>query len=992
VNKAGKHSIFKASLLASLLAAGLHAHAAGLGKLMVYSAIGQPLSAEVAITATPEELGSLTAKLASHDAFRDAGVELMPALTGLRFNVVKQTGGQSVLKLSTDRPLNEPFLHFLVELSWTSGRMVREYTFLLDPPEMLQVAKPASVVTPAVPVAQPPVKVRPLPGRVSVTDPSPAPMSPATNAAGEYRVKAGDTLGRIARETRLDSVSLDQMLLALFNSNRDAFDGNNMNRLRAGKILRIPDAAAVTSVEQKEARKLVIGQAAEFNAYKRRLAEAAGAAPAAPTTPPQQASGKIAPKVEDKAPPLPASDKLEVSRTEAGKSSVSDGARKALEEDLIARDKALHEANSRIADLEKNLENLKKLIELKSQAGTQVQQQAQAVVVAPKPEEKKPDISPVTADKPGTTSAEPLSLKPVADAAAPVNAVPAPPTTVEEKPVSVSPPPPAVKKSASPPPPPPPPPDFVEDNPELVFGGAGLLALLLGYLGFSAWRRKKQASQNFEDQPSVSESEIASKSGAVFGAASESVDNGEVSIQGDFSETGVLTTEESVDPVAEADVLMAYGRDGQAEEILLEGLKSDPVREAIHVKLLELYANRGSTTQFEAIANQLHQINGGLGGEWDKATALARHLGVTGGVFAENVAADDIVAVDIPHQMASSPASSDDHLATVIMAAVPQAVEPEPNVPTEASDSLEFDLDLGTTSGPAMQAAAEKAAVPPPPAADEAVSLDFDFDLGAPEPAEQPVEAVLPAVSDVSNEIDFSIEDMGTSPAAGEPEPLDVKDANDIDFDLDLGTPAAPDLETAVPEAPDNVSASVESAREVEFDLDLGGESVGAAEPDVELPPVVETDAPIAEASPAGLDLSAISLDLDEPAPVVSDSEALLELPAIDVPAVEFAEDIGEGLDLSLDIGDALPEDSKPDVAAPGLVVDIPDLAAGESDVGGAPVDVDNPEVATKLELAQAYEEMGDIEGAKELLTEVLGEGSPAQKAAAQARFDQMKV
>lgn len=1041
MNKTEKRSLFKASLLAGLLAAGLNVQAAGLGKLMVYSAIGQPLSAEVAITATAEELGSLSAKLAPHDAFREAGVEFSPALTGLRFSVVKQSGGQSLLKLTTDRPLNEPFLHFLIELSWTSGRMVREYTFLLDPPEMLQVAKPASVVSPAVPAGQPAQvvqtpaqsKERPLPGRVSVTEPA-----PAAAEGNQYRVKQGDTLGKIARETRLDSATLDQMLVALFSNNRDAFDGNNMNRLRAGKILRIPSASEAAGLDQKEAHKLVIGQAAEFNAYRRKLADAAGAAPVETSPPAQQASGKIKPKVEDKALPAPVNDKLEVSKTETGKASGVNDPRKALEEDLVARDKALREANVRIAELEKNLENLKKLVELKSQSGAQVQQQAtQSVKPA---EDIKPEVvpaKPAEVAAPAAKPVEPAPEKSVAEKPPEASApTPAPVAATEkpiEKPAEMPPaetPKPAAKKPP-PPPPPPPPPDFIEENPELVFGGGSLLALLLGYLGYSAWRKKKKAREadEFADQPSVSQSDLASKSGAMFGAASEAVGGSEVSIQGDFSETGVLTTEESVDPVAEADVLMAYGRDGQAEEILLEGLRNDPTREAIHVKLLELYANRGSTSQFEAVAAQLHQLSGGNGAEWAKAVEFAEKLGVAGGMFAGGTTTEPPSAEPAD----ADDGTAEDHAATAIM----PAADLSPAAPVEEpDDSLEFDLDLGTTSGPAMAAAAKNEEMAAAPAVDEAVSLDFDFDLGAPDVQAKVAEEVdavdAQSAADDGNAIDFAIDDIAPAPVhepapSAAPSPGETS-SSDIDFDFDMGMPVAGETEADAAEIPLEMPAvepepesspvpeTAENGEDFSFDLDLGSapaaddvprESV--AEPallsDVELPeaaPAVPEEVPavVPEPPPVGLDLSGISLDLDEPeapspVPEASLSEPAfdLSLPDIELPGDAVLDDDG-GLDLALDI-DETPVAEGAGEGADDLEADVADVAdAADVESIGEPdaEEGDNPEVATKLELAQAYEEMGDLEGARELLTEVLSEGSSAQKAVAQARLDQLKT
>ncbi|MDO9242563.1 MAG: FimV/HubP family polar landmark protein [Rhodocyclaceae bacterium] len=990
MNKPGKSTSpqesLRASLRISLLAALLtsafgvagvsEAQAAGLGKLTVYSAIGQPLNAEVALTATPEEMSALSAKLASHDDFKKAGIEFMSALSGLRLSVAKQPDGQPVLKLTTERPLNEPFLHFLVELNWTAGRLVREYTFLLDPPEMLQVARPASVVTPVVPhevlpvipqvvpVAPAKAQAEPLPTRSADAAPviaaKPKPRAtPVTEpsvlmpSSGERQVKSGETLSKIALENKPATVGLDQMLVALFNSNREAFDGNNMNRLRAGKILRLPDPGVAAGIDAREARKLIVAQTADFNAYRRSLAAAAALAPATETQPQQRAAGKIKPQVESKAPPVAIRDKLEVSPTEAAQSAgaaksagsdkVSGATSKAaLEEDLIARDKALREASGRIAELEKNLENLKHLVELKSQAGAQVQQQAQAAlpklaeVKKPEPAPTvKPVVEPVSAPSPAVAEKPVEAAPPVVPVAEKPTEAPAAAKPAEPPPATVAPTQPAAKKPAAPPPPEP---GFVEENPELVFGGGGLLALLLGYLGFSAYRRKKQAREEIaqHDEPGVAAGGLAVGSGAMVGAASESVDSGEVSIQGDFSEGGVLTTAESVDPVAEAEVYMAYGRDSQAEEILLEGLKTDPTRTAIHLKLLELYANRKSVPRFEFVANELHGLSGGKGHDWDRAVALAAGLGLTGGLFAVAAAAVSPVV-----------SMTDQGGQAAIEAAL--VAEAQPPVEEEVG-SFDFDLDLGTASGVSgvggLAVAAEPVAQQP---AAEAGGLDFDFDLGSPTQNPPPVEMAETAAVD-SNAIDFSL-DIGSStePLAAEPSAVLAPAAttsNEIDFDLDSSsaqaTPVA--IEFAEPVAKSSVG-------ELDFNFDL---ELGAAEP---TPTGADTEPGTAVTSTepfVALDLAGINFDLGEPGATAEQSAPLEE-------AIKGA-----------------------DVAAPAVAPDAnPDAVA---------VETDDSEVATKLELALAYEEMGDREGARELLNEVLNEGSPAQQGQARARLDQLDL
>ena len=903
--------------MAVLLTTAFSAQAAGLGKLSVYSGIGQQLNAEVALSATPAELGSMTAKLASHEAFREAGIEYMPLLSDLRISVEKNSAGQPVLKLTTVRPISEPFLHFLVELSWTSGRMVREYTFLLDPPEMLQVAKPASVVAPSAPAIKTlPPAAAPVPSKPVAA----APEKPAP-APGDYRVRQGDTLGKIARETRSETVTLDQMLVALFNGNQDAFVGNNMNRLRAGKILRVPSPAEASQVDAAEARKLVISHAGEFNAYRNRLAAAAAAAAAPETAPQQQVSGTIKPQVEDKVSAPAAKDKLEVSRTEPAKIAQA-AAGSSLEEDLIARDKALREASERIALLENNIENLKKLVEIKSQAGVKLQQGNEAV--QPKPAEKPAE--PVKAEAPVASPVAPVATSepaPKPDDAKPAEEPP--------KPAESSAPPPVAKKPATAPPPPPPEPSFIDENPELVYGGGGLIALLLGYLGYSSWRRKmaEAGGSAIEAAPVFTPATGAPEAKpAIPGAPATPFDTGEISIQGEFSEGGLLTNEEIVDPVAEADVLMAYGRDRQAEEILQEGLIKDPSRPAIHMKLLELYAKQENIAQFEMVAEKLHTVNSGRGADWEKTLAVARTLGLSGGIFGAAAAVAEIVQ-PLPDSVEPAVTGAPLEEAEAASAlAMPQAVGLVEAPAGEEVPSLEFDLDLGTSAGTevaAAVAAAEQAAAVP--VTENDMSLDFDFDLGTPE-AEQAVEAVV---------------ERAVAPV----------EANlaEMDFDLDLGSPVEPDDETSAAVAQQVESAPHEAPStggigelKLDFDLELDQAlaSTAAAEPVVE-----ETDLVLDFSVAEEPELEAMAAATVAAEPVVEETDLVLDFPAAEEPAPETP------------------------------------VAAGKPD---------NPEVATKLELAQAYEEMGDLEGARELLNEVVSEGSEAQQAQARAKLDQLGI
>ncbi|MCX7149168.1 MAG: hypothetical protein NTY05_07110 [Rhodocyclales bacterium] len=917
-----KRNRLKATVIAVAIAVlPLATHAAGLGKITVLSALGQPLRAELEVTATQDEGLSLAVKLAAADAFRQAGIEYSPALATLRFSRdIKERGGRRYLEVSTDRPLNEPFIDMLVELSWASGRLVREYTFLLDPPDLVARMAPAPIAAPQgrsePPVVRPaektvatiPAETRPVVDGRSLPAMLPTEKRIAKSATGNSRtVVSGDTLGKIAAQTKPEGVSLDQMLVSLFRSNRDAFDGGNMNRLKAGKILSIPNAEVASQVSAAESRGEIVAQAADFNAYRKRLATAAAAGPAKDQGAKQAVSGKIAPKVEDKAPLATGKDKLEVSRTEAAKDAKGrplQGRIAALEEDLVSRDRALKEAGSRIAELEKNLGDLKKLAEMKSQTGVDLQKQAQTAKPAPA-DAKKPDVPvlapvatpaeapkaaepPKVAEPPKASEAQkPLEAAPPADAAKPGDAGAAVKPAEGGKPAEAPKPPP--KKIIAPPPEPEP--DFIEENAPLVFGGGAVLALLFGWLGLSAYRKKRKATA--EANVTIAETDLSAHS--LFSSTTVAPPPSEQeSSQFSSTGTGMAAHQETVDPVVEADTFLAFGRDAQAEEILLEALKTDPQRQAIHLKLLDIYAARKNVSQFESVAKELHVLTGGTGAGWEKAAVMGAALDPANALYGSMPSA-------VP---AAAPSAAVDMNATMIVNAVSVREEQAPQAvvvaPAVGEAALDFDLDIGAAdAGGAAAASAAPAAEP------ESMGLDFDLDLGAPAAAVPVTTPQAEAKSELAGlDIDFDM------PAKEAPAPA-------LDLSLSGDKPAAP------LEAP---AAAAAGSDGIDFDFDLGSPETAAPAPLPEMS--VELSAPAAAPAPAALDLGGISLELDTPAS--SDTES----------------------------------------AAAGMP--------------------DNPEVVTKIELAMAYEEMGDKDGARELFEEALAEGSPAQQKVARAKLDSL--
>ncbi len=327
------------------------AGAAGLGGLTVLSSLGQPLLVEIElISIQKEDLSTLVVRLGSAEQYRQANLQYGAALPGMRFSIERRPTGQHYIRVMSVRVVNEPFVELLIELNSASGRLVRQYTALIDPP---------GYTPPQTVAAAPPVEpqTRPVPASPSpVAVATPVPARPA--AGREYGpIKRGETLSKIAASVRLEGVSLEQMLVGIFRTNPDAFMDNNMNRMKAGKTLRIPEKEELTGVPQRDAREEVRLQAADWNRYRRRLADAAGAASGKKVVASKRDAARV--KVEDQAAGSKGGkDVLRLSSGEppGGKSrkgrSIEDRVQ-ALEEELIARERALNEANQRIKELEK---------------------------------------------------------------------------------------------------------------------------------------------------------------------------------------------------------------------------------------------------------------------------------------------------------------------------------------------------------------------------------------------------------------------------------------------------------------------------------------------------------------------------------------------------------------------------------------------------------------------------------------------------------------
>ena len=783
----------------ALLGASLDAQALALGAITVRSALGEPLRAEIEVPQiSSEEAATLKASVGSPEAFRAAGVDYPAALAGARVTLQRRANGQAYLRVAGERTVNEPFLGIVIEANWANGRVVRDYTMLVDPPG--RAAPPAVTVTPS--------QVAPAPATVQAPRVAAAPApAPATEAGARPRrdiqpaevprraaapggdgapvtVQRGDTAGSIARAHAVDGVSLDQMLVAMLRANPQAFIKGNVNLMRAGAVLQMPSAEQASATSRQAARRAVVAQTRDFQAYRLGVAQRSGATRVAAAT--GSASGGVQPEVQDSRAAAPSQDRLKLSR-----SGTQSGA-----ESQLAQSRQAQEQSERVAELNKNLSELAKLQAASGNApaaAINVPTGAPAATTpAPAPAPAAPPEPATPAATPASAAAEassaPASATPpvagtasaaavatdaasAATAAASAEAAPAP------RPTPTAPPPPPVAE-----------PSFLDaltDNPLLPIAGAGLLALLAGYGVYRSRQRKKDAAPL---DSSFIESRLQPDS--FFGASGgQRVDtrDGRPSAGGSSSmvySPSQLDAAGDVDPVAEADVYLAYGRDMQAEEILKEALRTHPARIGVHRKLAEIYAKRRDARALEAIASEAYGVVKGEGPDWEAITSLGSELE--------------------PDNPLYKPGGAP--VVRPVVAAAPQrrfGADTEPQTAQlndrrdskPDSSSIPLDLELDLDDAP-VRAGSTDSTLPPidshqakldrderPAAAvaaatSAAIPLDIDLDLDTPPKAEPPAAAAPAATATVAPPPKTEAKD----PPA--PEPYVASKSGMIDFDM----------------------------------------------------------------------------------------------------------------------------------------------------------------------------------------------------------------
>ena len=924
------------TLVSLSLATPLSVWGLGLGDIHLYSALNEKLDAKIELLSVEEgDLESIEVGLASYDAFERVGIERTGALALLDFAVEKGSNGKAHVLVTSKQAVREPFLDFLVDVEWRYGKLLREYTLLLDPPEMSKGRTPHT----APPVAAPRESSR-TSKKVENTYRKERTFKKESATAGgrgegealvHGPVQANETLWAIAKRLRKNSgVSINQMMIALFRANRHAFIDDNINKLRKGVILRLDDPALARELKQADATREVIRQAKAWDRMKQSLTKqsARGSQQREPA-PASSVATRKGGKLKLVAP--------EGKASEAGGTSESGDANlEAVRKELMLAQEAEEaqrrendELRERLQELEGQLISMQRLLVLEGNDMAQLQGQlAEGNAEKAMPAEKAIDQKP--------------SGNPEGEVAAARQAAEKPP-----KPKEKAKPQPEAKSKPSPEPEPvwvrll----DEILSNPytknlsdPYTVGGLGIGIVLLGLLAIVIRRRMNGGYQ---------ESILTGGTSSMLNPKGEGNSSMETSLLSDLANDGMggMSAEDSeVDPIAEADVYMAYGRHQQAEELLKDAIEQEPERHELLVKLMEIYHKTKNKKAFLTQADAAHSALEGSGALWDKIAAMGHELAPDNNLFAK------APGNPAPNEPAEEPAASVDEVLDIGLDLDALAADMEPSeeyssVDTAAGDSKDnsdWDLDLGVDiSEPDDELPKDQAGsgdTEPEEESEQAAvdfeGLDFGFDSEGESPSQAPEEGGIESWEDENGEQDFGVED--SEPTREEASAGSDSEDNGLDFNIEDFDLPEEQSEASVP------SEEVKHEEGAVMDFDLG---------DFKLP---DED------------------DATEP------ESAANEIPSVGAPEVDDASE-ETVLDFGFELDDQQSEST--DEGQSDLGFDLDEEFGGGID-----------EVGTKLDLATAYVEMGDAGGARDMLEEVLREGSTEQQQKAQQLLEQISA
>ena len=580
------------------------AWALSLGKATIQSSLGQGLKAEVPISgATDGEIESLTAEIASAQVYAAGNTDFSPVLKGLKVSLQRQGGANAVIRIAGEQPVNEPVLQVLLDVRWSTGKMVRGFTLFIDPPALPEKAKtetemgsivgaaPATVLVPekippvvatAAPEAAPTVSENTT---AKAAPESPAPSGSVAATRRSIVVQKGETARQIAARLRGENLTAEQLMLALLRANPDAFIAQNINRLKAGAQLTLEPLPDPQALAADAAAREVARQAAAYASWRKGQTNAPVGQPDAKST-----SHGESRSTNKKVGPAPSTSKAPNGQDELklGAAKEKDKA----EAEKLAADMQAKEDSERKAELAKNIEALK-------EAAAKTSEAAGSGSAAAPEAEKPAQVTPAPA-------AAPVVVAPI-----PAPAADAPWDQLMQT---------------------------LQSLDTMTLGGAAALVLLL-----AAWlivRRRDSAAAADSASADVTSGEPDS------GLAQEGPGSREPSLASDFAHSAVASADpapapsppsvlfadsqlkpsDSLDAVAEADVYLAYGRDAQAEEILREALGVTPNKVELHQKLLDIFVLRGDADGFAQIAQTMSTYLDSQGPQWLKVCELGALL------------------------------------------------------------------------------------------------------------------------------------------------------------------------------------------------------------------------------------------------------------------------------------------------------------------------------------------------------------------------------
>ena len=919
------------STIAFLFLSPVVVYALGLGDVVVNSALNQPLDGKIELLSpSPDDLDSLKIGLADSNAFAKAGIDRPFSLSKLKFNLRRSVDdGDDYISISTQAAIQEPFLNFLIEATWANGRILREYTILLDPPSYdFRTRMENTVNTEEVAVSTIQDSTTEYTSEQSKT-----PSQITNYVGGNYgpTVRA-DTLSEIAYKTRPDkSISLDQMMMAIYRANPEAFINQNINGLKGGYVLDIPDEAAIYELTAAEARRKVRSQHAawgdvifEEGAVSNEQTQLVNEIDV------DKQKNEVTNEIEQADPEL----RLVVADDGAQATQETGESGPTKSNDLLVAEETIEtltqeniELKARLKELETLVAQLQPLLNLKDDelAAYQTQLAAKAdtstIQEDGEVEAASPDIlnEPVTDETTvkdtteteldpfeeevvaeteldpfeeevvAETELDPFEEEVVAETEA---AEEISESSAKDEEYTES-----VKRDAA----------LVQEvlspfesiiskvkNILMSKFGLALLAILLLLLVLLRFR--KEPAETVVIEP-IDDDELAEINKEVTGlmddaAATQSSEDAigsedetiiavqEAQLTDDEPSEQEQSAEFSID---EVNTYIAFEQYDEAEKSVRRGIQNDPNNEELHLKLLEVFYNSGNEGEYEKTARVVNDKFGNSGETWDKTVTMWKEMTDSPLSIADDGSEDETIVVGTPDD------GSEDE--TIVVGTPDDGSEDETVIADSATDN-EASIDLEV------------------PATEEDEGIEIDI-----------------GQQETDNEASIDLE----VPATEEDEGIEIDiGQQDDDFEIDLSVPEDDKVDN------DEIVAEEEASNEL-------------------------------EKTEFNLSIDDINTDADDEIADTGD--------------IEKEDDIGEiEFEISEDDEESEPNEKNQEDSHAAFVEQV----AESEDLTTEDV------VATKLDLAKAYVEVSDNENAKIILEEVLAEGDEDQRKQAQTLLDQI--